>query len=677
MMFRHRSHSAPRLIHFLLIAWSIFATCYSQIVNPNIPPRLYYGESADLIIDVFFGPKFFGWYVDVNSVQVEGLTPQDTWDMGPLSGIRVPQEIHPLLGTRPSTQRTLGRLVAGYSSASHIVRIRYLVQFPFSTSNPGKRWEQVVNVEIVEAPANFPRILEQPKSLEVVAGSNAVFSIRASGGPPLAFQWRKDGNAMPNGFMETLIITNVSKNDEGQYNCTVSNSEIGRNISSASCSLTVLEKTTVAIQRPTAIPFHEGDSVRLIADAKGANPLTYQWYKNKSEITGEQSQSLLLTNVSLLNSGLYTILASGPGGVASDVVNVEILPRPQDPYFERPIRINRLQNKAILSWKWIPTNSLSGLVLERSGIIAGSQWEEFIGPVFSEGSVIVNLENDSLYRLRLGASNTNNASTFGMVKVPSGTFLMGDTLDSIPDAQPVQTSVSSLMIDSTLVTWNQWTNIYAWATNHGYEFRNAGIGKSPDHPVAEVNWFDCVKWCNARSERLGLQPVYYTDKTLTNVFRSGQFSPLLFPTPDFVYPKWSANGYRLPTEAEWEYCARGGISQARFPNGMTLSTAEANFVLTQTYRIGPRPWTNPVGVYAPNGYGLYDMAGNLNQWCWNVYSSTLVGGSDPRSDIPGGIRVTRGGSYKSLFQYCRVANRQMTSMSFAYQDVGFRTVKSP
>ena len=89
------------------------------------------------------------------------------------------------------------------------------------------------------------------------------------------------------------------------------------------------------------------------------------------------------------------------------------------------------------------------------------------------------------------------------------------------DAIPTNVYVSAFYMDTNLVSSNQWQTVYTYATNHGYTFVNAGSGKATNHPVQTVDWYDCVKWCNARSQQAGLTPVYYTDAGLTQVYTNG------------------------------------------------------------------------------------------------------------------------------------------------------------
>jgi formylglycine-generating enzyme required for sulfatase activity len=242
-------------------------------------------------------------------------------------------------------------------------------------------------------------------------------------------------------------------------------------------------------------------------------------------------------------------------------------------------------------------------------------------------------------------------------------------------------------MDKYDVTLSLWQQVYNWATNHGYSFAHPGLGKAANHPVQTVDWYDVVKWCNARSQQAGLTPVYYTDAGLTRVYTNGD--------TDAVYPNWAASGYRLPTEAEWEKAARGGLSGLRFPWGNTISWSQANYFGNPlsldpqgyaydlataygddpTFDTGDYSPTSPVGYFAANGYGLYDMAGNVFQWCWD-WQGTYGSGSDPRGPTSGSGRMTRGGSGGNYANSCRAATRNGFVPYGCFGSIGFRTVLS-
>jgi len=141
---------------------------------------------------------------------------------------------------------------------------------------------------------------------------------------------------------------------------------------------------------------------------------------------------------------------------------------------------------------------------------------------------------------------TNTSTADGMALIPAASFTIGDTLDGESDAIPTNVYVSAFYMDTNLVSYSQWQSVYSYATSHGYGFDDSGSakGNAADQPVQTVDWYDVVKWNNARSQQAGLTPVYYTDAGLTQVYTNGD--------TDAVYPNWAASGYRLPTEAEWE-----------------------------------------------------------------------------------------------------------------------------
>ncbi len=226
--------------------------------------------------------------------------------------------------------------------------------------------------------------------------------------------------------------------------------------------------------------------------------------------------------------------------------------------------------------------------------------------------------------------------TSGLAYIPGGLLQMGDHSGAgYPDERPVHpVPVSGFFMDRTEVTWALWQEVYAWALTAGYVFNNAGLIDRPpaaDHPVSNVTWYDAVKWANARSEMTGRKPVYYIDPSHSTVYRAGEHR---IPS---AAVDWEADGFRLPTEAEWEWAARGGLQSQHYPwpsPGKSfeplIDGSRANYWKSgDPYDDAPVCASTPVAYYRgdqqppgadmANGYGLYDMAGNAAEWCWDWY----------------------------------------------------------
>ncbi|MDR2484547.1 MAG: formylglycine-generating enzyme family protein, partial [Treponema sp.] len=210
----------------------------------------------------------------------------------------------------------------------------------------------------------------------------------------------------------------------------------------------------------------------------------------------------------------------------------------------------------------------------------------------------------------------------GFVKIPGGTFMMGSPADEPGRASNEtqhQVTVGSFYMGRYAVTQAEWRAVMG---NNPSSFEGGSL------PVECVNWYDAVEYCNKRSRREGLSPAYRINGTDVRWDRN-------------------VNGYRLPTEAEWEYACRAGTS-GPFSTGNNITTSQANYNGNYPYNNNAkganRRKTVEVGSFGSNGWGLYDMHGNVWEWCWDWYEDyTGAAQTDPAGPSAGGDRVLRGG----------------------------------
>lgn len=313
-----------------------------------------------------------------------------------------------------------------------------------------------------------------------------------------------------------------------------------------------------------------------------------------------------------------------------------------------------------------------------------------------------------------GGNIVTPPSDANMVLIPAGTFLMGDGYsEGGPDELPLHfVTLNSFSIGKYDITNGQYcdflnavhlsglkivsgvvyalsdsTNSYPYcdtttsnpyteiAYGHAvFSVCTKGSRSLVNDPMIGVSWYGAAAYCNWRSQQEGKEQCY---------------NNLLTWTCDFT-----KNGYHLPTEAQWEYAARGGLSSYRFPWGDTISESQANYISSGGfYDLGPSgsnptwssdgimPFTSPVGSFAANGYGLCDVAGNVQQWCNDWYGSYSYSPSsqiNPTGPTDGYSRVLRGSGWYETTIYSRVARRycdgptqrrQYSNLTFSY---GFR-----
>ena len=239
----------------------------------------------------------------------------------------------------------------------------------------------------------------------------------------------------------------------------------------------------------------------------------------------------------------------------------------------------------------------------------------------------------------------------GFVLVEGGSFTMGSPSDESgrdPDEGPHENvTISSFIIAKHAVT----QSLYQTVTNTN---PSQFTGNS-NRPVDSVSWYKAVAFCNAMSDRDGLDRVYTIDGRNVTMDRT-------------------KNGYRLPTEAEWEFAARGGNAS----NGYLYSGSnDVNTV--GWYGDNSNNTTHAVGLKSDNELGLYDMSGNVGEWCWDWYSFVLdyASQTDPVSPVESGsYRIVRGGSWSFFAKLLRVASRTSTAPGSGDEYVGFRLVLS-
>jgi formylglycine-generating enzyme required for sulfatase activity len=232
-----------------------------------------------------------------------------------------------------------------------------------------------------------------------------------------------------------------------------------------------------------------------------------------------------------------------------------------------------------------------------------------------------------------------------LVPIPAGTFTMGQS--DIAIATPHSVTLSAFYMSEYELTQAQYKAVMDGA--------NPSHFKEDNLPVETVTWYDAIEFCNMLSEAESLTPAYHI---------GGNTNPDTWTSA--VKCNWSANGYRLPTEAEWEYACRAGTPTA-YSTGNTITTSQANFNSSTT---------TVVGTYPANAYGLYDMPGNVWEWCWDWYDNYESGAqTDPTGASSGAGRVIRGGSwFFNSVEGLRSAARSYYNPSSGSDYIGFRLV---
>lgn len=560
-------------------------------------------------------------------------------------------------------------------------------------ANPSGSWK--ASWELWEGPILhlFPQSLPlavtgQPRDLTVTAGESARFAVNATASDLISYQWYHDGTPLPSQTASELNLASVGLAHAGGYKAMVS----AGNQSAFSDTATLAVVTSGGCSFPDDYP-------HPAADPNTADDWLFFHRECTSYVAWKMNQLAGTTTApwffsNYMNGGHFGNASNWADN--ADAIGYAVSPFPQV--------------GAIAHWD-------AGEGMGGDGHVA------FVEEVNPDGSVNVSeynvrsaLNNYAGHRfnVRCGVSapryihmfTSPNPPPAGFSLIPAGSFQMGDSFgEGGSDELPVHSVyVSAFHIQRTEVTNAQMASVLNWAIGQGLAsattatVRNVegnqqelldlndadcqiswngsqlvvDTGKE-DYPCMEVTWYGSMAYCHYLTRMEGglTQAVNLTD--------------------------WSfdinATGYRLPTDAEWEKAARGGLPGKRFPWGDTITHSQANYYSSSSYSydisptrgfhpdwdVGGYPHTSPVGTFAANDYDLYDMAGNLYEWCGDWYSSSYYSsspGTNPTGPSSGTSRVVRGGGWGNYALYCRVSYRNSFYPGGSIHFIGFRPARS-
>ena len=471
-------------------------------------------------------------------------------------------------------------------------------------------------VQLTVNPAKIaPTIVGQPQPATVLAGNMAVFTVVATGTEPLGYQWQRNGVNLPGANASTLTINKPQAADSGDYRVVVSNA--AGSVTSSIAKLIVEGSQTTS--RAIAVAVIRGGLVASITVSDGGGG-----YGTEPRVIISGGGGTGATAKAFIENGRVVeivILSSGSGFTGEPTVIVDA-----------PLKSLGLKIELT------PKLTVEGPVGQNTLV----EWaRELIGPwtawsnvvVGPEGTVLVDLTPGAAGRFYRAKVDLKPAGPDGFVWIPPGTFMMGSPLSeadrSTNEVQHKVTLTQGFWMSDSEVTQEKYEAVTGI---------NLSLVKGLNIPATSVTWDAAVLYCQKLTER---------ERAIGRIT--------------------AQQSYRLPTEAEWEYAARAGTTGAYYGDLDAIA-----------WHSGNRGNLNhSVKEKVPNAWGLYDMLGNVSEWCsdwYGDYSTESI--NDPTGPISGTSRVIRGGATTRYAGAARSAARNSWNPATLWMDIGFRPILS-
>lgn len=287
-------------------------------------------------------------------------------------------------------------------------------------------------------------------------------------------------------------------------------------------------------------------------------------------------------------------------------------------------------------------------ILKKEGL------EHFAGVLTEQGvtdSILSELSDNDLREMRIDKLGERKRLLTAFAATGAAQNEPGAMVEIQGGALPDGREVGDFAIGKFAVTMEEWQVVREWGVANGFEMAIGRSGGST-HPVTVVNWYDVLKWCNAKSQMEGLKVAY---TIAGGPYRKGD--------SDVVSCDWKSGGYRLPAQAEWAWAASGGVKSC----GSTYAGGD-DLGAVGWFKGNSGGMAHPVGQKAPNELGLFDMSGNVYEWCWDLF--------DPEGTLYPGRRVYHGGSWNHDAHFCNLVQDCAKSEN-RFTTTGFRLALVP